>query len=60
MRCDLHALATRYIDEVIKDQQKLGYADAVPVATRKVAVASAERALRELERSSESTKAVAA
>jgi hypothetical protein len=60
MRRDLHALATRYIDEVIRDQQKLGHTKAVAARTRKAAVADAEVALRELARSSKSTKALSA
>jgi hypothetical protein len=61
LRRDLHALATRYIDEVIKDQKTLGYTAAVPAAARKAAVADAELALRDLAASSRrTTKAVAA
>jgi hypothetical protein len=60
MRRDLQAIATRYIDEVIKEQKNLGYTAAVPVATRKAAEADAEAALRELASASDPTKAVAA
>jgi hypothetical protein len=60
MRRDLHAVATKYIDEVIKDQKRLGYTEAVPVPTRKAAVAYAEIALCELASASDPTKAVPA
>ena len=58
MTRNLQTLATRYIDEVIEDQQKLGYTKAVRVKARRAAVADAERALRELARAG-MTKAVA-
>jgi hypothetical protein len=60
MKLDLHTVATQYIDEVIKDQQRLGYTEAVPVPTREAAVAYVEIALRDLASASDPTKAVAA
>jgi ribosomal protein L12E/L44/L45/RPP1/RPP2 len=61
MKRDIQALATKYIDEVIKDQQELGYTDAVAAATREAAIEDAEAALGELAASTtESKKAVAA
>jgi hypothetical protein len=59
MRRDLHAVAIRYIDQVITDQKKLGYTGAVPVATQEAAVASAEGALCELASGSKPSKAAA-
>jgi hypothetical protein len=61
MKRDIQALATKYIDEVIKDQQELGYTDAVAAATREAAIGDAEAALGELAASTtDSKKAVAA
>ena len=61
MKRDIQALATKYIDEVINDQQELGYSDAVAAATREAAIADAEAALGELAASTtDSRKAVAA
>ena len=61
MKRDIQALATKYIDEVIKDQRKLGYTDAVAVATREAAIADAEIALGELAASTrDSKRAIAA
>ena len=61
MKRDIQALATKYIDEVIKDQQELGYTDAVAAATREAAIADAKAALGELAASTtDSNKAVAA
>ncbi len=48
MNRDIHRLAVQYINEVIKDQQRLGYVDPVPVATREAAIEHAETALGEL------------
>jgi hypothetical protein len=61
MKRDLQALATKYIDEVIKDQKKLGYTDAVAAATREAAIGGAEAVLGELAASTTDAKnAVAA
>jgi hypothetical protein len=45
---DIRTLAGKYIDEVIEDQVKLGYTEAVAAATREAAIEDAEAALREL------------
>jgi hypothetical protein len=58
---DIRALAIRYIDEVIRDQQDLGYSGAVSPAAREDAIADAEAALEELAATStRSTKVAAA
>jgi hypothetical protein len=61
MKRDIQVLATKYIDEVIKDQQELGYTDAVAAATREAAIGDAEAVLAELAASTtDSKRAVAA
>lgn len=54
-------LAAKYIDEVIKDQERLGYTSHVPANVRAEAQRHAERVLEELVTSTESdAEAVAA
>ena len=61
MKRDIRALATKYIDEAIDDQRRLGYTRRVPSQARQKAIADAEAALRDLAASAtDSKKAVAA
>jgi hypothetical protein len=54
MRDQVKKLAAKYIDEVIKDQERLGYRGDVPPSVRAEAQRHAESVLEELAISTES------